>query len=541
MADRYETAADLADDLRRWLTSEAPTEAFSKTTHSGETAGGSASIARFVPKGLRAFEFEDAAFFLKLLPGPRDRDGVPEVIRDWKRRIEERDSSRTFSVGLLYGPSGSGKSSLIKAGVIPRLSRQVRVIYVPASSKGTEARIRTAFSREFPELATEGELVLAIAALRDRAAGQRGQKVLLVLDQFEQWLQSHLDDCDGELVHALRQCDGAGCQALLLVRDDFWMATTRFLRALDIRLLEGVNSMPVELFDLQHAGFVLAELGQALGRIPDGPIAPGSEERRFIDRAVKELAGRDGRIIPVRLILLAEMLRHRDWKIKTLRDLGGIEGIGETFLEESLCARTAPMPHRVHQRAAQAVLQALLPEARSDVRDRWKPANLLREVSGYADRPADFDELLYILENELRMVTPVDPLSLTTSGKNNQAVPPSGETFYQLTHDYLVPPLRQWLSRQQRQTRRGRAELELASSAALWCEQPDSRRLPSLLQWLKILACTRSAAWTTDERRMMKSATLHFVLRTVAVVVLAGAAVYAVATVWNRDRAQHRA
>ena len=270
MADRYETAADLADDLRRWLTSEAPTEAFSKTTHSGETAGGSASIARFVPKGLRAFEFEDAAFFLKLIPGPRDRDGVPEVIRDWKRRIEERDSSRTFSVGLLYGPSGSGKSSLIKAGVIPRLSRQVRVIYVPASSKGTEARIRTAFSREFPELATEGELVLAIAALRDRGAGQRGQKVLLVLDQFEQWLQSHLDDCDGELVHALRQCDGAGCQALLLVRDDFWMATTRFLRALDIRLLEGVNSMPVELFDLQHAGFVLAELGQAWAEFRTG-------------------------------------------------------------------------------------------------------------------------------------------------------------------------------------------------------------------------------------------------------------------------------
>ena len=166
-------------------------------------------------------------------------------------------------------------------------------------------------------------------------------------------------------------------------------------------------------------------------------------------------------------------------------------------------------------------------------------ASLLREVSGYADRPADFDELLYILENELRMVTPVDPLSLTTSGKNDQAVPPSGETFYQLTHDYLVPPLRQWLSRQQRQTRRGRAELELASSTALWCEQPDSRRLPSLLQWLKILAFTRSAAWTTDERRMMKSATRHFVLRAVAVVVLAGAAVYAVATMWNRDRAQH--
>ena len=83
---------------------------------------------------------------------------------------------------------------------------------------------------------------------------------------------------DGELVRALRQCDGLGLQALLLVRDDFWMATTRFLRALEIRLVEGVNSAPVELFDRQHAARVLAELGRALGRIKDGPIGPGSEQ-----------------------------------------------------------------------------------------------------------------------------------------------------------------------------------------------------------------------------------------------------------------------
>ena len=279
-------------------------------------------------------------------------------------------------------------------------------------------------------------------------------------------------------MRALRQCDGLGCQALLLVRDDFWMATTRFLRALDVRLLEGVNSAPVELFDLQHAGFVLAELGRALGRIKDGPIAPGSEEARFIEKAVKELAGPDGRVIPVRLVLFAEMLRHRDWKTKTLRELGGIEGIGETFLEESFSARSAPLPHRVHQRAAQAVLQALLPDPRSDIRDRCKPVGLLREASGYADRPADFDELMYILDNELRMVTPVDPLSL--SGETDGSVRAAGETFYQLTHDYLVPSLRQWLTRKQRQTRRGRAELQLASITALWCDRPDSRRLPSL-------------------------------------------------------------
>ena len=41
---------------------------------------------RVVPKGLRSFDADDADFFLELLPGPRDRDGLPESIRFWKTR-----------------------------------------------------------------------------------------------------------------------------------------------------------------------------------------------------------------------------------------------------------------------------------------------------------------------------------------------------------------------------------------------------------------------------------------------------------------------
>ena len=537
MADRYETAGDLADDLKRWLVAEASTDAISKTPHPSLSTGTDAVIARMVPKGLRAFDPEDAQFFLTLVPGPRDRDGLPEAIRSWKRRIEDRDLTRTFSVGLLYGPSGSGKSSLVRAGILPRLSRQVRAIYVEASATGTEAGIRAALVREFPDLPAHGELDLATAAIRERAAGKRGSRVLLVLDQFEQWLQSHPDEPDGELVRALRHCDGLGLQALLLVRDDFWMATTRFLKALEIRLLEGVNSAPVELFDLQHAGMVLAELGRGLGRLPDGAIAPGSEEGRFIEKAVQELASPDGRVVPIRLALFAEMLRHRNWTTKTLRELGGVEGIGETFLEESFSARSAPMAHRVHQRAAQSVLQALLPDPKSDIRGRFRSVNALWEASGYADRPNDFEELMYILEKELRLVTAVDPLSVSSDGDGSRAG--AGETLYQLAHDYLVPSLRQWLSRKQRETRRGRAELQLATIAALWCDRPESRRLPSLLEWLKILRFTRRRIWTTDERRMMKAATWHYLTRAVAALALIGAVAYAAVSLRNRERANN--
>src|SRR5262249_57994944 len=83
-----------------------------------------------IPKGLRAFDEQDADFFLGLLPGPRDRDGLPESLRFWEARIEEKDPAKTFRVGLIYGPSGCGKTSMVKAGLLPRLGADVVPVYV---------------------------------------------------------------------------------------------------------------------------------------------------------------------------------------------------------------------------------------------------------------------------------------------------------------------------------------------------------------------------------------------------------------------------
>jgi hypothetical protein len=94
-----------------------------------------------VPKGLRSFDAHDADFFLELLPGPRDRDRLPDSVRFWKTRIEETDADNTFAVGLIYGPSGCGKSSLVKAGLLPRLADNVIVVYVEATAEESETRL----------------------------------------------------------------------------------------------------------------------------------------------------------------------------------------------------------------------------------------------------------------------------------------------------------------------------------------------------------------------------------------------------------------
>src|SRR5262249_18301019 len=147
-------------------------------------------------------------------------------------------------------------------------------------------------------------------------------------------LHGRAEGPDCELVQALRQCDGQHLQCLLLVRDDFWMAVTRFLRELEVRLVEGQNSAAADLFDTRHARKVLIAFGQAFGCLPADTAARTAEHERFLDQAVAGLAD-EGKIVPVRLALFAEMVKGRRWLPATLREVGGMEGIGVTFLEET--------------------------------------------------------------------------------------------------------------------------------------------------------------------------------------------------------------
>ena len=204
-----------------------------------------------------------------MLPGPRDRDGLPESIRFWKRKIEQIDPDLTFKVGLIYGPSGCGKSSLVKAGLLPRLARHVLPVYVEATAEETEARLLKGLRKACPQLPQGLGLVDSLANLRRGRILRPERKVLLVLDQFEQWLHARRGEENTELVAALRHCDGEHVQAVVLVRDDFWMAATRFMRDLEIRLIEGENSAAVDLFDLFTAKRVLIAFGRAYGVLPD--------------------------------------------------------------------------------------------------------------------------------------------------------------------------------------------------------------------------------------------------------------------------------
>src|SRR5262249_7169074 len=262
--------------------------------------------------------------------------------------------------------------------------------------------------RACPDLPRGLGLVDSLAQLRRGRILPPERKVLLVLDQFEQWLHANRGGENTELVTALRHCDGEHVQAVVLVRDDFWLATTRFMRELDIRLLEGDNSAAVDLFDPRHAKKVLMAFGQAYGALPERIDELNKDQETFLDQSISGLS-QDGKIISVRLALFAEMMKGKPWTPATLREVGGTEGVGLTFLEETFTSLTAPPEHRLHQKAAQAVLKALLPESGTDIKGQMRSRQELLDASGYANRPREFDDLIRILDPELRLITPTDP------------------------------------------------------------------------------------------------------------------------------------
>ncbi len=532
-SERYSNAKDLLDDLKVFLI-KSPLDSLSiKSVHLANAIPTSANITKsgnsdatpiaptptsgsrtlkIVPKGLRSFDYRDADFFLELLPGARDRDGLPESVGFWKSRIEERDADQTFAVGLVYGPSGCGKSSMMKAGLLPRLAPDIVPIYLEATVDETERTLLTLIRKKLDSKETESTKSLAdlLHEVRRGRIMPRGKKLLLVIDQFEQWLFAHADAAGEPLLESLLQCDGSRVQSIVMVRDDFWMAATRFFRDLDIRLVEGSNSAAIDLFNIGHAERVLKAFGRAFGTLESDGKEDKQDRKQFITEAVSGLA-EQGKVISVRLALFAEMMKGRPWTPESLREVGGTTGVGATFLEETFSASGAPPHHRYHQEAARSVLRAMLPQAGTDIKGHKRSSDELRLACHYVSRPRDFDDLIRILDGELRLITLMDntePIELaantTESTSTKERLAPAAQ--YQLTHDYLVPSLRDWLTRKQRETRNGRAELKLAEYSAAWNTKREAKQLPSLNEWLGLFWLTDRKKWIDSQRSMMQKA-----------------------------------
>ena len=172
-ADRPVNAAEVAAALHRAVL----------TPDRGEAGVRAEGLLRNPYKGLRAFEESDAADF----------DGREAFVDQLVRRLGEVTGSAQFLA--IVGPSGSGKSSAVSAGLLPAL----RAGAIPGSERWLLARM-TPGARPFEQLevALRGVAVRSAASLSElleRGDGLRpaleqvlppGAELLLVIDQFEE-------------------------------------------------------------------------------------------------------------------------------------------------------------------------------------------------------------------------------------------------------------------------------------------------------------------------------------------------------------------
>ena len=113
----------------------------------------------------------------------------------------------------------------MKAGLLPRISSDILPVYLEATPDDTERmllglihkRLDSAGGRYDPS----ESLVALLGSIRRGRSLPANKKLLLFIDQFEQWLYVYPKAAGQQLLDALLQCDGSRLQAIVIVRDDF--------------------------------------------------------------------------------------------------------------------------------------------------------------------------------------------------------------------------------------------------------------------------------------------------------------------------------
>jgi WD40 repeat protein len=409
---------------------------------------------------------------------------------DWQLffgRRRERDvivtNLRARRVTVLYGASGVGKSSLLRAGVVHHLRdlarRNVDEIgvpeYVPVivsswyeDPVGTILRSLNDAVREFAPRSPlpDGPLGETIAQLSATVES----RVLIVLDQLEEYFLYHGDSPGSDLLTPeLAKALGRpqlGASFLLSLREDALSKLDPLRRrvpglfdsVLRLEPLDQVNARAAIVEPLAtyrglgprgtEPGLVEELLDQLAGGAPLSDQAGRGQIRR--DGAV---LGRD-RIDPSYLQIVLSRLWEREedeqqLRLVTLEDLGGAESIARSHLDDALDA----LPAEERGVAAEALRFLVTPLGAKIA----LAAEELRSFTGQEVEPT-----LERLAGSARV--------LRTVSSPLRDAPPRYEIF----HDVLGPAVLDWRARYVRE--RERAELERETETARRAERAERRR-----------------------------------------------------------------
>ena len=381
-------------------------------------------------RGLTAFSENDAGHFF----------GRERLVA----RLAGRLSTASFL--CVIGDSGSGKSSLVRAGLVPSL-RSGQPFEdgspTPAGSARWDIRILTptahplqslaaCLGRDEPALAAltqiESELRASPAALilaaRRLLARSAAPRLLLVIDQFEElFTQCRQEDERAAFISALTSAldpaEGKVLSAVIILRADFYARLAQYdrLRELVAQNQEFIGAMSRD--ELFRAIVTPAAIGN--WKIQEGLV-----------EVMLDDAGSEPGALPLLSHALLETWRRRRARTLTLSgytEAGGVRGAiartAEAVFSQHLTPEQRPVARLIFTRLAG------LGEDAQDTRRRASFSELITRASD----PATIDLVLDILTDA----------RLVTTGTQE----PGSVKTVEVAHEALIrewPTLRTWLA-----------------------------------------------------------------------------------------------
>ncbi|MER5756739.1 serine protease [Streptomyces sp. NPDC002088] len=397
-------------------------------------------------RGLEPFREEDAEFFYG-----RETD-VSRVT----------DTVLRYAVVTVVGASGRGKSSLVRAGVLPELRSRGYSVTAFRPIRGARPVRALARALAVEPATVEGRLTETAALLTEELLARSGDRGhVLFLDQFEEVAATEPDEARRLLAlavamtRAVRPTSGRALRVVATLRHG----------SLDGLVEPGMAGLLSEgtqiIAPLDRPALLRAITGSA-GRVPGLAFEPGLPER-IVDDAEAEPSCLP--LVQFALTRLWESRRHTLLTHAAYESLGRVGGALTAYAEQSVAPALADL--------GEDTLRRLLAQlARPD------------EKSEFVRMPARLDGLDHQLRNAAHA------LSLTRLVTLNHTA--EGEEIVDLAHESLIrqwPRAQAWLE----ETRDFRAwQEQVRAATAVW---QQNNRDPGALMRGAVLE--RALEWRT--------------------------------------------
>ncbi|MET9694891.1 trypsin-like peptidase domain-containing protein, partial [Streptomyces sp. NPDC006514] len=414
-------------------------------------------------RGLESFTAEHARWF----------EGRKDAVRQVLDNLAEQQR-----VTLLLGPSGSGKSSLVQAGVLPALA----ACELPGSDRWLPiiTRPRQDLLAELERAGLPGADSLGIAeAVTHRLAAEPGhQRVVLVIDQYEELLAEGFTSREQERRLAATDqitaaiTSHAQLHVIMIMRDDFYPQQAALAPELLEAAMPGLLNVPSTLSqDDLHDIITLPALKAG------AHFEQGLPERIIGAVLASTPDGTTNRRAPVTVLPMLELTLDQLWQRRhegflthdAYRRIGGVTGSLTTWCDAAL--NHLPSGGRpVARRILTSLVRSADPRRNIPAIRQRVPLQDLRELAADSDGPhsgKQIDDVLAALTRHRIITTHTPHVSLV------HAAPPA-QPVAELIHDALIRDwgtLREWV----RQDHRFKEWLDHTGTRhARWAERKDT-------------------------------------------------------------------